>query len=84
MTKHDNPLANWLRLALPEERERIAKLAGTSDLYLYQIASGLREPRVGLAKRIADASVEMYEESGGRLPALSMEELASIRALSGL
>lgn len=38
------------------EGEKVAKAAGTSYAYLYQISLGHRRPRVDLAKRLVAAS----------------------------
>lgn len=72
-----NPLLDWLREATPQQRQRVASLAGTSENYLYQLAAGRREPGVGLAVRLADA----IREVGG---AVSVRDLALLRAVGGL
>ncbi len=62
-----------------QRREEFAQLAGTSRIYLYQIA-GCYRGRVScsadLAKRIADASVVMAERYG--TPAITMETIATM------
>lgn len=73
-----NPLSDWLRQATPQQRQRAAALAGTSENYLYQLAAGRREPGVGLAVRLADA----IREVGG--PSVSVRDLALLRAVEGL
>lgn len=79
--KHETALAKWLRAAEQDERERLAALAGTSVLYLYSIAACRREPKVGLAVRLARASTEVAREG---LDALSVEDLATMCSLEGL
>jgi len=59
-------------------------LAGTSANYLYQIAGCRREPRVGLAFRIEDATRQVWAETEGRLPIVTAHELATSCALEGL
>ena len=72
-----NPLLDWLREATPQQRQRVASLAGTSENYLYQLAAGRREPGVGLAVQLADA----IREAGG---AVTVRDLALLRAVEGL
>lgn len=84
MSRSNTPLANWLRLAAPEERDRLALLAGTSTNYLWQIASCRREPRVSLAFSIESSSRRMWAETEGRLPIVTAEEIAHACALDGL
>jgi hypothetical protein len=79
--KHETILAQWLRAATPDERERVASLAGTSVIYLYSLAACRREPRVGLAVRLVEAAGEVAREG---LPALSVEGLAAMCAVEGL
>lgn len=79
--KHETVLAHWLRAASPDERERLATLAGTSVLYLYNLAACRREPKVGLALRIAAASAEVAREG---LLEISVEQLATMCAMEGL
>ena len=73
-----NPLSDWLRQATPQQRQRAAALAGTSENYLYQLAAGRREPGDGLAVRLADA----IREVGGT--SVSVRDLALLRAVEGL
>lgn len=60
------------------DKKRLAKLAGTSAVYLYAIASGDRECGSGLAGRIADASRTVRVESGGRLDLLWRGDLSPV------
>lgn len=79
------PLADWLRKASPQERERLATLAGTDVGYLYSLA-GLhrKKPGADLAFNIEDASRTLHEETNGRLPILTARELAFMSQVAGL
>jgi DNA-binding transcriptional regulator YdaS (Cro superfamily) len=79
--KRETPLAVWLREAQPEERERMARLAGTSINYLHQIAACRREPKVRLALSIAQATSEMKRRG---LAPIKVEQLATMCAVEGL
>lgn len=72
------PLLNILRLlANPKRRDEFARLAGTSQNYLYQLGTCARTScRIGLAKSIADASLVMARKYG--TPVLTLEEVASM------
>ena len=75
-------LSDFLRAATPEERERCAQKAGTSVMYLYQLAGAHRKnPGVMIAMGIEQATKEMHEESGGRLPVITMHDLAEMSRL---
>ena len=49
-------LRSWLTSATPEERERVARLAGTSVGHLYQLAGGHRKASPELAERLQNYS----------------------------
>lgn len=84
-TKTPTPLGNWLQLASDEERARMAMLAGTSTNYLYQLAGCHRGvPKADLALAIEEATVTLSKETDGRLPIVSMRDLATMCAVSGL
>lgn len=70
-------LQEWIRLANPSQRERLAQLAGTSEGYLYGLA-GLHRKGIGakLAVRIQRGTEQLHEESGGVLPIITVEDLA--------
>jgi hypothetical protein len=78
--KHETPLAAWLRSATPEERDRLATLAGTETNYLYQLAACRREPKVGLALRIEVATEELQRDG---LERITVEQLATMCAVKG-
>lgn len=83
--KTDTPLAEWLRKATPDERTRMATLAGTTVSYLYQLAGGHRGvPKSDLAFSIEDATFVLNKYTGGRLPVITARELATMAAVSGL
>lgn len=85
MARHNQPktplLAVLRQLATDDKRDEFAGLAGTSRLYLYQLAiCSRRSCRTDLANRIADASLVMHEKYG--TPVLTTEELGSMCAAS--
>lgn len=71
----------WMRLATTEEQEELAAGAGTSRLYLYQLASDnpavTREASPDLAKRLELAAEPIRKRSKGRLPKLLRTDLNS-------
>jgi hypothetical protein len=62
-----------------EEREQFAALAGTEVSYLYQIGGCHREPKVGLAFHIEDASATMSQHNKS-LPRVTARDLARMCA----
>lgn len=84
MNPRHTPLAEWMRIASPDERDRLATLAGTSVNYLYQLAACRREPKVGLAFEIERATQEMHAETTGRLPVVTAQDIATMYAIDGL
>lgn len=84
--KRTNPLAQWLRQASVDQRERAAVIAGTSVNYLFQIAGERREPKVSLALKIVQG-IEDVNAAGffeKPLPSVSAKDIADIYALEGL
>lgn len=75
----DTKLKTFLQLATAEERERCAQLAGTQVSYLYQL-SGLHRtnPGVRLAQDLEDATRQLHAETDGRLPVVTVRELADM------
>lgn len=72
-------LADFLRAATPEEREQCAVKAGTSVQYLYQLAGLHRtNPGVQIAIGIERATTEMSQGSDGRLPVVTVTDLAEM------
>lgn len=68
-----------LRHCTVPEQHDWARRAGTKRNYLYQLAAGGRvSPRLELAKGICDASVQMHVASGGRIPKITLEQLAEM------
>lgn len=45
----------FLRSATPEERERVARIAGTSVAYLYQLAGRHKLPSISMCERLIAA-----------------------------
>ena len=59
-------LGDWLKLATKEEREELAKFAGTSVGYLRLLGYGHREnPKVRLALAIERGTYEINQREGG-------------------
>lgn len=81
-TEAVTPLLAWMRAATVEQRERMAALADTKVLYLYQLASpgGGRGKKItaDLAFRLEDAMATIEKESEGTLTAVSARELAAM------
>jgi hypothetical protein len=75
------PLAQYLRDASPDERQRTASLAGTSVGYLYQLAGCHRSnPSAALAVGIEHGTRTVAADSEGRLTPVSVGELATMCA----
>lgn len=74
----ETPLLNLLRACTVEEQCELAALARTKRNYLYQLATQRRSPKVGLAKCIADASIRLHIKTLGRIPKITMEQLAQM------
>lgn len=71
------PLLALLRALTPEQRDEFASEAGTPVSYLYALATCARaSPRVGLAKRIADASAVLARRYD--TPAITIEQIAEM------
>lgn len=79
------PLSDLLRDATPDERDRLARLAGTTVNYLYQVAGCHRpRPSAEFAVALADASMTLNKATKGRLPILTVREIATMCAVAGL
>ena len=72
------PLLAILRTMSVTEQHRLAMLAGTSRNYLYQLAGCTRRPGIGLATAIVDGVAVMHRETDGRVPLISVPELAAM------
>lgn len=71
-------LGEWLKLATKEEKEELARRAGTSVGYLRLLGYGVREnPKVRLAWAINVATSEMNIRTYGRLPHVPVREWAA-------
>lgn len=75
-----NNLKAWMRIASPEEQQRLATLANTSRKYLYHLANDdaayAREASPELARRLEAAAVLINAENP-RLPRLLRIDLNS-------
>ncbi|WP_314408877.1 hypothetical protein [Pseudomonas kuykendallii] len=49
-------LREWLANASPERRDEVARKAGTSAGYLWQLAGGHRKPTPEIAERLQESS----------------------------
>lgn len=49
-------MKTFVKTTPKQERERIAKIAGTTDAYFQQLAGGHRKPSALLAKRLEKAT----------------------------
>lgn len=72
----------WLKLATPEERERLATGANTSVGYLYHLAADddaphARDAHPELARALEKAAAPITADSHGRLPLLLRTDLSS-------
>jgi hypothetical protein len=73
------PLLAPLRAFTDEERAEFAKLSGTSESYLYQMATCKRPtPSARKALRIEDASKAMHKRTKHRTPIVSMRDIATM------
>jgi hypothetical protein len=84
--KNASPLTALLRACKDDdERCAFAEMAGTTVNYLYALAGCHRgQPRAGLAVGIEDASVILNRQTKGRTPIVTVREIATMCAVSGL
>ena len=75
-----NKFKMWMALSSTAEKKRLAKLAGTSFIYLYAIADGSRVCGSDLAGQIAEASKVLYIQTHKRLPILWRSDLSPVCA----
>lgn len=68
----------WMACADRQDKLRLARMAKTSCAYLYQVASGHRNPSPALAGRIAKATEKLNAETSGRLPVVRRGALSSV------
>jgi len=76
----------WMAAATVAEQNELARLAGTSRMYLYHIAADestryKRVPRRGLAQRLADGCEALRRASKGRLPRVQASDLNPLLAM---
>lgn len=87
MAKPDiTPLLGLLRACESEaERAAFAAAAGTDVNYLYALAGCHRQqPKAALAVAIEDASRAFNKTTKGRIPIVTVRELASMCMVAGL
>lgn len=85
MDQNPTPLLTWLRAASREQRERLASLTGTSVNYLYLLATCERKnPAAKLALAIEDGTRQLHEETGAKLPIVTVRTLATMCVLKDL
>lgn len=85
MRKNDptTPLLALLRSLTDEQRETLAKNAGTTVSYLYSLATCQRAScRTKLAIKIEEAAKLMHQETLGVSPIVTMQELATMCAVA--
>ncbi|MBN3809431.1 hypothetical protein [Paraburkholderia sp. Ac-20347] len=75
-----NAFKQWMAAATAAEQTELARLAGTSRMYLYHIAADesaryRRVPRTALAQRLADGCETLRRRSKGRLPMVTSADL---------
>lgn len=72
----------WMTFAKPQDRSAFAAAVGTSEGYIFGQLGGLHRenPKVRLAMAIVKTSHDMYEESLGRLPIITLEGIAYPKA----
>lgn len=73
------PLLDVLRCCSTDEQAELARLAGTTRNYLYQVATcHRRSVSARKALAISRAATAMHVRSLGRIPKISMEEIATM------
>lgn len=78
-------LSTMLRACTDDERKWLAEKAETTVGYLYQLAGchrGRNGPAAGLALSIEDLSGQLNKLTKGRVPVVSVRDLASMCSLS--
>lgn len=79
-----NAFKQWMAAATAAEQTELARLAGTSRMYLYHIAADesaryRRVPRNALAERLAEGCETLRRRSKGRLPVVSATDFTDAR-----
>lgn len=84
--KNASPLTALLRACKDDtERQAFAEMAGTTVNYLYALAGCHRDqPRAALAVGIEDASFVFHKQTNGRIPIVTVREIATMCAVAGL
>lgn len=76
------PLLVALRCCTVPEQHEWARLADTSRNYLYQLAKQHRSAGLKTAMNIAKASIQMHIRTTGRIPKLTVEQIAAMGVAS--
>lgn len=80
-TEPVTPLLDILRACTVPEQEELAKMAGTTRNYLYQVATCHRKAvRVSTALAISEAVTRMHVRTLGRIPKISVSDIATMCA----
>jgi len=70
-------LGEWMKLATKEEKEELARRAGTSVGYLRLLGYGVREnPKLRLALAISRGTIRMSRDTV--LPVVELDDLAAV------
>jgi hypothetical protein len=73
------PLLEVLRQCTVAEQHELAALAGTKRNYLYQLATCRRKStKLNTAYAISEAVTKMHVKTLGKVPKISVEELATM------
>lgn len=65
----NNLIKNWMETATPAQQKALAKFAGTSRTYLYQLANGTRKASSEMAAKLENAAELLSQkENIGLLP----------------
>ena len=79
------PLLHALRQMTTDEKARFAALSGTTKNYAYQVATCKRpNPSAAWATAVEDALRVLNRETEGRVPVVTVREMATMCALAGL
>lgn len=77
-------LQKFWRKATPEEREQVAKDAGTTAVYLYQQLNDSTRRKLNLLTAVAleDATLKLNKKSKRRVPVVTVRDLAAMYGVS--
>ncbi len=72
-------LKNWIQNTSAEHQEKVAKIAGTTRNYLFQVAGGHRNLSVEMAANLERATQKLFT-TGAMVKVLTRLELSTICA----